>query len=293
MTLNSHQKRIISGLCLAAVLATCLILGGWPLRILVCLAALAGLWEFGQMFWPGFANLPDKIAGLTAGLLICLLGAYEHSVPVAGGGIGVTSQIGVLGLLAFYTALRFMFRYGSAPVSPGQTDKAEQVNFADHALLLFAVLYLPLSLQLVLHLSLQEQMLILLAAVGSDTGAYYTGGRFGKHKIWPRVSPKKSWEGAGGGLCAAMIILAVYAPLVGIPGLEHLAFWQWGIIGLLLSLAAQAGDFFESALKRSAGVKDSSNLIPGHGGLLDRLDSIVFAVPVYMFLRLICLHIAA
>ena len=287
MTLSSHQKRIVSGLCMAAALAACLLLGGWPLRVLVCLAALIGLWEFGQMFWPGFANLPDKIAGLTAGLLICLLGAFDPGTASTNSPAAATTVIwtvSVLGALALYTALRFLIRYGSGN---------DEARLTDHAIMLFGVLYLPLSLQLALHISLQEQFLIILAAVGSDTGAYYAGSYLGKHKIWPRVSPKKSWEGSLGGLCAAMLILAVYGSLVSIPLLEHLAFWQWGLIGLLLSLAAQTGDFFESALKRSVGVKDSSNLIPGHGGLLDRLDSIVFVLPVYMFLRLLCLHAAA
>ena len=257
---------------MAAILATCLLLGGWPLRVLIGLAALLGLWEFGQMFWPGFSNLPDKLAGYAAGLSLVLFGAFAP---------GTTWAAIILGALAFYVALRFLIDYGRGN---------DEARLARHAIILFGVMYLPLSLQLALHISLQEQFLIILAAVGSDSGAYYAGTHLGKHKIWPRVSPKKSWEGALGGICSAMLILAVYGSLVAIPLLEQLAFWQWALVGLALSLAAQAGDFFESALKRSVGIKDSSKLIPGHGGLLDRLDSIVFVLPVYLFIRMLAVH---
>jgi phosphatidate cytidylyltransferase len=115
---------------------------------------------------------------------------------------------------------------------------------------------------------------ILLTVWGTDIGGYFAGRAFGGPKLWPRVSPKKTWAGAIGGFAASLLIAAGFAVL------------QFGKAGPLLSLAAafsivsQLGDLFESAVKRRFGVKDSSHLIPGHGGLMDRLDGFIAAVVV-------------
>ncbi|CAD7782343.1 Phosphatidate cytidylyltransferase [Candidatus Methanoperedenaceae archaeon GB37] len=107
-----------------------------------------------------------------------------------------------------------------------------------------------------------------------DTGAFYTGRKLGKHKLYPAVSPKKSWEGLIGGSLSALILGGVSA--IWLP----VGFFK--ILGLSLALAivSQIGDFFESALKRQAGVKDSGGLLPGHGGILDRIDGVLFALPL-------------
>lgn len=109
-----------------------------------------------------------------------------------------------------------------------------------------------------------------------DTGAYYVGRKFGKHKLAPRVSPGKSWEGAVASSVTGVIFGMVYLPLA-IPGVPV---WVAGLIALAANAAGQVGDLAESALKRGAGVKDSGTLLPGHGGMLDRLDSSLFAMPV-------------
>lgn len=112
----------------------------------------------------------------------------------------------------------------------------------------------------------------------TDTGAFFAGNAFGRRKLAPRVSPNKSVEGAVGGL-----VLALFAGFF---------FWMWTELGplpvilllsLITSIVSQVGDLFESAIKRSAGVKDSGNLIPGHGGILDRFDSFLFAIPLVYF----------
>jgi phosphatidate cytidylyltransferase len=125
-------------------------------------------------------------------------------------------------------------------------------------------------------------MLALFATFAVDTTAYFVGRAFGKHKLVPTISPGKTWEGAIGGLVggiAAVIILALALDIS--MGYEKLV-----VIGLLVGLFAQIGDLAESGLKRSTGVKESGNLIPGHGGILDRLDSVVFTgVVVYYCLR--------
>jgi phosphatidate cytidylyltransferase len=272
---TTHIKRIVSGLIMLAGLLACLLSGGWAIRIPITAAAALALWEFYQMFWPGFAKWPDKSVGLLTGIGLCLYGAY---------GLGPVAPLALLFFLYFYAALRFLFSYGSS-----NENLSSSAHLSDGALLIFGVLYIPACLQLLLHLSLFEQLLALLAAISADTGAYYAGSLLGRHKIWPKVSPKKSLEGALGGLCASMVILAIYGGLTDIPGLEGLAAWQFALLGLILSVAAQSGDFFESALKRYCKIKDSGRLIPGHGGFLDRLDSLVFVLPVYMLIRAFCI----
>ncbi len=119
-------------------------------------------------------------------------------------------------------------------------------------------------------------MFALVVNWAGDTGAYYIGRRFGRRKLAPMVSPGKTWEGAIASLCAAMIFGLIFLPLT-IPGTSFL---KAGLISLLANIAGQLGDLAESAVKRSAGVKDSGRLLPGHGGMLDRVDSSLFTFPV-------------
>lgn len=119
----------------------------------------------------------------------------------------------------------------------------------------------------------------LVTAWATDTGAYVVGTRLGKRKFFPRISPKKTWEGAVGGWVAAPLTLLALGAVFQLP----LAPCAW--LGLLIGIAATFGDLAESLLKRQTNVKDSSNLVPGHGGVLDRLDSLLFtAVVTYYFL---------
>jgi phosphatidate cytidylyltransferase len=124
---------------------------------------------------------------------------------------------------------------------------------------------LPHGMQLVFWL--------VIVVVATDVFAYLTGRSIGGPKLAPRISPGKTWSGLAGGVAAAVILGALAAGLGG---------WGWlqgGLFAGILALVAQSGDLFESFIKRRAGVKDSGHLIPGHGGMLDRLDGYLFAVP--------------
>jgi phosphatidate cytidylyltransferase len=109
-----------------------------------------------------------------------------------------------------------------------------------------------------------------------DTGAYYVGRKFGRHKLAPQVSPGKTWEGAAASAVSGVVLGAIYLPLT-IPGTSPVIA---ALFGLAANAAGQVGDLAESAIKRGAGVKDSGALLPGHGGILDRVDSTMFALPV-------------
>jgi len=122
----------------------------------------------------------------------------------------------------------------------------------------------------------------LFSTFAVDTTAYFVGRALGRHKMAPKVSPSKTWEGAAGGLVGSLVAVVVLAVLFDV----DISYGQMILLGFLIAVFAQLGDLAESKLKRSVGVKEAGNLIPGHGGILDRLDSIVFTgVVVYYCLR--------
>jgi phosphatidate cytidylyltransferase len=126
----------------------------------------------------------------------------------------------------------------------------------------------------------REAVLILIGTVAvSDTAQYYAGRAFGRHPLAPRRSPKKTVEGAIGGFVVAPVAL-VLAGAAWLPGISPI---RLALVGVLLVAAGMTGDLFESMLKRAATMKDSSDLIPGHGGVLDRIDALLFAAPIFYF----------
>lgn len=173
--------------------------------------------------------------------------------------------------LVFVTfSLLFLFRVQSIE------NAAREVSYA-----LLGFLYIPFLLMHLVQLRLtpfgiQWLFVIMLIVMTNDSAAYYTGSAFGKHRLYPLVSPKKSIEGALGGLIGSFGGTLV-AKFTFFP---QLTFRDAAVTALVVGIVGQAGDLFESLLKRSFGVKDSGAIIPGHGGVLDRLDSILFAAPV-------------
>jgi phosphatidate cytidylyltransferase len=141
----------------------------------------------------------------------------------------------------------------------------------------------PLGLLVAIHArsGWPVTLLLLATVVVSDSAQYYAGRSFGRHKLAPVVSPKKTVEGAIGGLLAAALFMALAGSQILGEALVPLA-----VLGLAMAAVGICGDLFESSLKRHAGLKDSSSLIPGHGGVLDRIDALLFAAPLfYLYLR--------
>jgi phosphatidate cytidylyltransferase len=165
----------------------------------------------------------------------------------------------------------------------------------------FGVFYIAFSLALLIrlrHMSQSEYLIvfILFSVWGGDIAAYYIGKNFGRHKLAPVVSPNKSWEGAIASVIASIGIavlvfhfrqninaLFTHEPDPDVLDPAPLGMLHVIVLGLVTNVAAQFGDLFESALKRGAGVKDSGTLLPGHGGMLDRIDALLFAIPVVWY----------
>ena len=127
---------------------------------------------------------------------------------------------------------------------------------------------------------------VLFVTWASDTAAYVIGSRFGRHKLAPKVSPGKSWEGVLGGVLAA--ILTSVLLFTATPFYIPLVYWQLMLLAVVVGACGQLGDLVESLLKRNMGVKDSGNLMPGHGGVLDRIDSLIFSGAVVYYVIYYC-----
>jgi len=229
--------------------------------LLVFLIALAGLDEFYRMALP---------ARRGEGRLAALLGAGSLFTLFAGNPV---YPLMALTLLVLGFALVSLFRLQEIPQAA-----------ADAALLLMGFLYVPLLLSHLIMIRMLPHgvpwlFLIMVIVMTGDSAAYYVGSSFGKTKLYPAVSPKKSVEGSLGGL-AGSIAGAFVAKGIFFP---ELSAFDCVATAVLLGVLGQLGDLFESLIKRSCGVKDSGSILPGHGGILDRLDSILFAGPAAFY----------
>jgi phosphatidate cytidylyltransferase len=235
-----------------------------------------------------WANYWTFLAVLTAVALLCY---YEYSGIAEGYGFGRLNLMGYGAgvLLLVWQAESWPLVTAIALVALAASMRADNLSktLPRAALLLMGVVYVfgcwKCALALRQDYSHHWLMYALLLNWAGDTGAYYIGRIFGKHKMAPRVSPMKSWEGAAASVAISVLVGGAYL-FRFIPGTNLAA-----AIGLTLvaNVAGQLGDLAESAIKRGASVKDSSGILPGHGGFLDRVDSTLFTLPViYLWVKL-------
>ena len=275
----------------AAPLALWIVLaGGAPLAALLAVVSALGAWEFFRIARASGSRPLDDVGIALAGLVplavhahylglfafrpvlaavvtLAVLAATIWLRGVEGGPLGAAAGT-LLGVA--YTA--GMLSYGYA-IRYHDVVRGYDVVGARHLALG------PLSVPVAPGGVLLIFPLVLTWA--SDIGAYFVGRAIGKRKLIPSVSPGKTVAGAVGGLAASMLVAWLYARSVLVP-VANLGFTPWGALafGAVISIAAQIGDLFESLLKREGRVKDSSHIIPGHGGILDRFDSLIFVLPV-------------
>jgi len=247
--------RIAAALVLAPVAIVCAYVGGW-LWIALVTTATIGLFVEWLMITGAAKELRVTVSGAGALLLT--------GISLAIAGIETAVIILALGLVAV------------ALLSPGRRGWTA-AGFLYAALAQMASVLVRLD-----HVEgLSALILVLLVVWVTDIGGYFAGRGIGGPKLWPRVSPNKTWAGAIGGFAASLIVAAGFAAL----GFGKA--WPMLLIGAALSIASQLGDLFESAVKRHFGVKDSSHIIPGHGGLMDRLDGFVAAIVLAAFFGLL------
>lgn len=251
--------RIAAGLIGVAVLVPSLIWGGVIAVDLIVWAALGvGLFEYGRMAFPSEPVLRAAVAAGGASLYAMLV-----YLPLEGAGP----------LMIALTLAAFLLVMGTTPSMEGAADRVGR--------LLLGVLYvggLMAFIPLVRRLDDGVGWIFVLLAASwlGDTGAYFAGRALGKHKLAPLLSPKKTWEGAVGGFTTSMGGAVLFGWLFGVD-----ASWLvLAVLGGVLDVFGVLGDLAESMLKRAFGVKDSGGILPGHGGILDRVDSVLFAGPV-------------
>lgn len=244
---------------------------------------------------------------LTIGVISLALGEYYHLTRNKGfepsdiSGIGISTIYTIALAISFYyptlTALPSLVLLFSFVILFLTFFKQQTSALGNLAITLFGVIYLTLPIccslrinyffpQDALHDGRLWLAYVLLVTKMTDIGAYFCGKIFGKNKLAPTISPKKTIEGAVGGLGASLISSVVFTLIASHSAVFHMTFFQSIWIALLISILAQLGDLSESLLKRDAGVKDSSHL-PGFGGMLDIVDSLVFTLPLmYLLLKM-------
>ena len=276
-----HWQRVLTALILLPLLILAVLKGGLGLFVLVILA-VNGLaqWEFLGMFQVG-GDHPRRVKAILIGslLLLSFCTASPASRFCLPGGFMFCNPTIVLFVLFWCLFVLFLFYL----LCYGHIENLSH----DLTINILGLLYLPFLLGHLIWLRFLGHgewwvLWFLLVIFAGDTGAFYAGRTFGKTKLYPAVSPGKTWAGVVGGLAASLAVGVLLGKWLlegmGVPALAALA--------LVLAVVGLLGDLFESMLKRQVQVKDASNLLPGHGGMLDRLDSILFTAPVVVYVRL-------
>lgn len=278
-------QRVFTAIVLVAVLTgTLLAASPWPLSILLTVAAACALWEWLRLTGPRQASImPAAAAAILTAFLFVLVWQQFSPVP-APWAVEVRSVL-MRWLLPLVAAV---WVFGVTVIVLRGDSQARPASLFLSIFGGAAVLVVWLSL-LELYLVYGSWFLISLLALiwCADIAAYFTGKAFGRHKLAPAISPGKTWEGAAGGMAAGTLWLVASAQWPGSFGAvlgQKWPMWVLIVIGVLLSALSIVGDLFESLLKRRAGVKDSSRLLPGHGGVYDRIDALLPVVPVALLL---------
>lgn len=270
--LQNLLVRGASGVVLFGVVLGAAFLGYWGFGALMLLITVVGVWEFYQLAMAKGA-MPQRCMGIVTSilLLVTAFSAVLLAVPCVESVVGECLPFVLLATIAAFALIFFVevFRNKENPTQ----------NIAST---IMGVIYvaLPMSLMLFIPFMLSPDkwnpwifLFYLFLVWGNDVFAYLVGISIGRHKMCPRLSPKKSWEGFFGGVLGslAMGVLGAYV----VEG----NYLVWLGLALVVSLSSVVGDLVESMFKRDAGVKDSGNFIPGHGGMLDRFDALILSAP--------------
>lgn len=267
-------KRAITGAIYVALICACVIAGGWSYIVLFGLLAIIALQEFYQLSnaSTGGENIITLIVDVVGGVILCVgLGCVNLSLmpPFTTAVLGGT----FFTLYLLYLLARLVMQLYSQESSP-------LTNLA-YSYMGQMYIALPLGIMSMYYTLNDGKALLLLMFVMiwlNDTGAFLVGSMIGKHKLFPRISPKKSWEGFVGGVIFA-IVAGIVAKLCLPDFFETISTGCLAGMGFVVGIFATWGDLVESLIKRTLGVKDSGNILPGHGGILDRIDSLLLVVP--------------
>lgn len=261
-------KRIISGLLAGAVVIfSILCLPKFVANILIMLLAIGGTYEFiNAMNKAGYKPLKSICYATCLGVLFV---NSNSSILLYKFSFSIFSFL-ILGILIYGLFSR-------------------KRTLIDVALSIFCILYIPFLLSFVLSTFYVDNIggyliwFVLFGACLSDAFAYFVGINLGKHKLCPEISPKKSVEGAVGAIIGTAIVFLIYSFVLNNYYNFDIQYWQIALFGAISSVFAQVGDLVASSIKRFVGEKDFGSFMPGHGGILDRIDSILFVAPIIYY----------
>ena len=248
------KTRIISGLIGLPLLILIVLLGGNVLNLAVLMISLIGVYEFHR----AVRNI-DGTNPITMLNYIFTVGLFL---------VSYTEKISVDLVIFIYIILTLISSVFS-----------KEHSIKDAALSLLGGLYIPFFFY---HMYLLDGSiyiwLVFISAFATDTFAYFTGVTIGKHKLYPRISPKKTIEGSLGGILGCLVTVILFSVYFKLDNIVSIA-----LLSIVLSVMSQLGDLTASTIKRTANIKDYGDLIPGHGGILDRFDSILFTTPIVYY----------
>ena len=255
--------RVITAIIALVVFIPIMIIGGIAMQIFISIMAVLGVFELFRMRGLEVRSLEGAFAILGAFFLVFPLHEYFGVLPTDGNWL--LFFVTVLGCLAMVVISKNTY------------------TFEDAGFPVLVSLYVGVGFQYLVKARLHNVYALFLALLivwATDIGAYMVGRKYGKHKLAPDISPNKTIEGSVGGVVSAVIVVMIF--LFFFPAREtfDLSFVYIAIMSVVFSIAAQFGDLVESAFKRYYNVKDSGKLLPGHGGILDRFDSLLFVFPL-------------
>jgi phosphatidate cytidylyltransferase len=270
--LNKLIKRSLSGIVFVTILLVAIFAAWWAWALLAGLISIGISLEIAQLFKKIGIHKVKPVLPISTGLIF--LGSFSFFI---GGGFYIISfSVWILGLMLPFIQLLWGKQSIQNAIATCIAAIYIGFPFGMSALLLWTNQNPPINNPEIFNSNAFPYTLISLFILlwSFDSFAYLTGSLFGKHKILPEISPKKSWEGFFGGLILSIGIALILMQIWGIMSIE-----KWIGLTLIIAIFGSIGDFLESKIKRIAQVKDSGNLIPGHGGLFDRFDSFLMIIP--------------
>ena len=262
------KQRVTTAIIALIIFIPLLIIGGTPFNILVVAMGIVAMTEFVSM---------KKLFVVSPAAFIRYVAIASFLVPL--------TWLKILPKDESYMDLFFVFLLFLLAFS---VISKNMFNFDDAGALVLGAVYAGFGFHFMIQARTESLWMLLYALLIvwiTDSGAYLIGRKIGKHKLAPKISPNKTWEGSIGGTLAAVVIVGVYVFFMK-PYFKY-NFALMLVLTLVFSIGGQFGDLIESAFKRHYGVKDSGKILPGHGGFLDRFDSLLFVLPLMHFAGLI------
>ncbi|MFD1735849.1 phosphatidate cytidylyltransferase [Bacillus salitolerans] len=261
------MQRILTAILAAAVFLPFVIIGGLPLTLFVYVLATVALFELLRMKQISLQTFPGVLSLLLLWLLL-----------FPGQSIDFLSEVNISKAEVALLALVFLLSY--------TVITKNKFTFDDAGFVMLSTIYIGIGFYYFIATSdkgLHYLFFAMFVIWATDSGAYFIGRAMGKRKLWPEISPNKTVEGSVGGVICALGVAFIFQAFFPIND----SFLKMIVITILLSIFGQMGDLVESALKRHYHVKDSGTILPGHGGILDRFDSLLFVLPIFHFLQFV------